>query len=55
MANRIILKAMKGYVYTNGDTFVTTVELPHNANVDVWREIPEEEAIKIQQEMEKEI
>ena len=55
MLDEIILKAKKGYVYTNGEIFVKTVELPNNSTVKTWHQITEEEANIIQKEMEQEI
>lgn len=50
-----VLIAKEGYVYTNGEAFSNIIHLGCNDKPENWTEITEEEAIKIQQEMEQEI
>ena len=40
--NRNVKHASEGHYYTNGETYVKTVELPLDADETVWYEITEE-------------
>lgn len=50
----MVLKALKGMVYTNGEVFGNEIELAVSDSPDNWYEITEEEAEKIQEERNKE-
>ena len=43
-----ILKASKGMVLTNGETFGKTVYIGNGDSIDNWHEITEEEAERLQ-------
>lgn len=46
----MVLKALKGMVYTNGEVFGNEIELAVSDSPDNWYEITVEEAEKIQEE-----
>jgi len=48
----MVLKALKGMVYTNGEVFGNEIELAVSDSPDNWYQITVEEAEKIQREKE---
>lgn len=48
-----VLTADEGMTLTNGETFGKTVVLPTSADADKWHEITDEEAERLQMEIEE--
>lgn len=49
----MVLKALEGMVYTNGEVYGNEIELAVSDSPDNWYEITEEEAEKIKEERRK--